>query len=140
MTDEPTKDPLAIGLGSLASGVGFGGACMSAAQVVTAILRDYLSPSAVTDPASEALTAGLFLAVGVGGGYAWYRSWALENIWQRGVIGVLGAVGALLVGFLGAPIYGLLGMPGLAVWVLLSIAFGIVAARWAIKGKGTGTP
>jgi hypothetical protein len=31
-------------------------------------------------------------------------------------------------------------MPGLAVWVLLSIAFGIVAARWAIKGKGTGTP
>jgi hypothetical protein len=30
---EPVKDPLALGLGSLATGVGFGGACMTIAQI-----------------------------------------------------------------------------------------------------------
>ena len=140
MSEEQVKDPLTLGLGSLAGGVGFGGACLSASQVVTAILRDYVSPNDVTDPGSKALSAGLFLAIGVGGGYAWYRSGALENIWQRGVIAVLGAVGALLAGFLGAPIYGLVGIPGLVAWVLLDIAAGIAASRWAIQGKGPVAP
>ena len=39
MTDGPTKDPLALGLGSLAGGVGFGAACLTAAQIVASILR-----------------------------------------------------------------------------------------------------
>ena len=107
---------------------------------MTAILRDYVSPNDVTDPGSKALSAGLFLAIGVGGGYAWYRSGPLENIWQRGVIAVLGAVGALLAGFIGAPIYGLVGIPGLVVWVLLDIAAGIVATQWATQGKGPVAP
>ena len=140
MTDEtaqPIKDPLALGLGSLGAGIGFGSTWMSAAQIVTAILRDYRTPEATSDPASKVLTAGLFLAIGVGGGVAWYRSFPLDNIWQRGVIAVLAAVGALLIGFLGAPIYGLMSLPGLAAWLLLNIILGILASRWAIKGKGT---
>jgi hypothetical protein len=144
VSEEQARDPLALGLGSLAAGVGFGGACLSASQVVTAILRDYVSPNDATDPGSKALAAGLFLAIGVGGGYAWYRSAALENIWQRGVIAVLGAVGALLAGFLAAPIYGLVGLPGLIIWVILDIAVGFAAMRWAVggtgeEGSGTGT-
>lgn len=134
---QPTKDPLALGLGSLGAGIGFGSAWMSAAQIVTAILRDYRTPEATGDPASKVLTAGLFLAIGVGGGVAWYRSYSLDNIWQRGVIAVLAAVGALLVGFLGAPIYGLMSLAGLAVWLLLGLILGSLANRWAIRGKGT---
>ena len=77
---ESTKDPLAIGLGALGAGVGFGSSLMSAAQIITAVLRDYRTTDPVTDPASKALTAGLLLAIGVGGGFAWYRSFPLDNI------------------------------------------------------------
>lgn len=133
---EPVRDPLALGLGSLGAGIGFGSACLSAAQIVTAILRDYRTPDPTSDTASLALRAGLFLAIGVGGGVAWYRSYALDNIWQRGVIAILAAVGALLIGFLGAPIYGLISLPGLAAWLLLGVILGIVATRWAVKGRG----
>jgi hypothetical protein len=133
---ESAKDPLAIGLGSLGAGVGFGSALMSAAQIVTAILRDYRTTDPVTDPASKALTVGLLLAIGVGGGVAWYRSYPLDNIWQRGVIAVLGAVGALLIGFLGAPIYRWINIPGLIAWVLIGVIIGILANRWASRGRG----
>lgn len=133
---ESTKDPLAIGLGSLGAGVGFGSAILSAAQIVTAILRDYRTTDPVTDPASKALTGGVLLAIGIGGGVAWYRSFPLDNIWQRGVIAVLAAVGALLVGFVGAPIYGWINIPGLVAWVLIGVIIGILANRWASKGKG----
>ena len=133
---ESTKDPLAIGIGSLGGGIGFGSAVMSAAQIITAILRDYRTTDPVTDPASKALTAGLLLAIGLGGGFAWYRSFPLDNIWQRGVIAVLGALGALLVGFLGAPMYRWINIPGLAAWVLIGVIIGILGNRWAIRGRG----
>ena len=138
MSEESVKDPLALGLGSLAAGVGFGSACLSASQVVTAVVRDYGS----TDPndvGSKALAAGMALAIGVGGGYAWYRSAALENIWHRGVIAVLAAIGAVLAGFLGAPVYHLTHLLGLVVWAILGIAVGIGATRWALQGRGTAT-
>ena len=133
---ESTKDPLAIGIGSLGAGIGFGSAVMSAAQIITAILREYRTTDPVSDPASKALTAGLLLAIGLGGGFAWYRSFPLDNIWQRGVIAVLGAVGALLVGFLGAPIYRWINIPGLAAWVVIGVIIGMLGNRWAIRGKG----
>jgi hypothetical protein len=88
------------------------------------------------------LTAGLVTAVGVGGACGWYRSFALDNIWQRGVIAVLAAVGAILVGFLGALLDRFFGVLGMIVWLAFTIGFGIVGTRWAIKGKGeagTGT-
>ena len=83
------------------------------------------------------LTAGLIAAVGVGGVVGWYRSRALDNIWQRGVIAVLGAVGAILVGFLAAPLDRFFGIIGMLIWLLLSVAAGIVATRWASRGAGT---
>jgi hypothetical protein len=137
------KDPLALGLGSLAAGVGLGAACLTAAQIVTKVMREYMDPSSVNDPAGKALAAGLFVAIGVGGGYAWYRSWALENIWQRGVIAVLAAVGSLLMGFLAAPVDRFFDLVGLIVWFILMVAFGLAGARWASKGRGAeseGTP
>ena len=139
MTDELTKDPVALGLGSLACGVGFGAACLTAAQIVASILRGELEPTVYHETGGNPLVAGLIAAVGVGGAIAWYRSFSLENIWQRGVIAVLAAVGASLVGFLAALLDRFLGMIGLIIWLLFNIALCIIAARWAIKGKGTVT-
>lgn len=82
------------------------------------------------------LTAGVIAAVGVGGAYGWYRSFNLDNIWQRGVIAMLAAVGSILIGFLAAPMDRFFGVPGMVVWLALNIAFGIACARWAIKGNG----
>ncbi len=82
------------------------------------------------------LVAGLLTALGVGGMCGWYRTHALDNVWQRGVIAVLAAIGAILIGFLAAPIYQFSGVLGMIVWLLLNIAFGILATRWAIRGKG----
>lgn len=138
MSEQPAaaKDPLALGLGSLAAGVGFGGACLTAAQVVASILRGDLEPAAYRDTAPDPLLAGLIAAVAVGGAVGWVRSSALDNIWQRGVIAVLAGVGAIVVGFLAAPLDRFLGLLGIIVWLLLNIAFGILAARWASQGKG----
>ena len=136
MSNEPVKDPLALGLGSLASGVGFGGACLTLAQIVAAILRGDLESNVYRQTVPDPLLAGLIAAVGVGGAYGWYRSAALDNIWQRGVIAVLAAVGAIIIGFLAAPLDRFFGLLGMIVWLLLNIAFGILATRWAIKGKG----
>lgn len=136
MTDNPTKDPLALGLGSLAMGAGLGGACLTAAQVIAGLLRHQVDPTTYRESAADPLLAGLIAAVGVGGACGWYRSFALENIWQRGVIGVLAAVGAILIGFLAAPIDRFFGVIGMIVWLAANVAFGIAGKRWAIKGKG----
>lgn len=130
MSDGSTKDPLALGLGSLAGGVGFGAASLTTAQIFVALNEERY------DINGFLLVAGLFSALGIGGICGWYRSSSLDNVWQRGVIAVLAAVGAILIGFLAAPINTFLGPRGMIVWVLLNIAFGIVATRWAIKGKG----
>ena len=131
----PPKDPLALGLGSLGAGVAFGGACLTAAQIVASILRGEVEPSGYRETAADPLLAGLIAAVGVGGACGWYRSFDLDNIWQRGVIALLAAVGAILIGFLAAPLDRFFGVLGMIVWLLLNIAFGILATRWAIKGK-----
>ena len=136
MTDEPIKDPLALGLGSLASGVGFGAACLTAAQIVASILRGDLEAAVYHDTAGNPLVAGIVAAVGVGSVVAWYRGGALDNLWQRGVIAVLAAVGACLVGFMAALLDRFFGPLGLIVWLLLNVAFGILAMRWAVRGKG----
>ena len=128
---EPVKDPIALGLGSLAGGVGFGGACMTAAQIYLS-----LNQSRVEVLGYYVLTAGLIAAVGVGGICGWYRSFALDNIWQRGVIAVLAAVGSILSGFLAALFDRFFGVIGMLVWLLVNVAVGILASRWAVIGKG----
>jgi hypothetical protein len=132
VSEESVKDPLALGLGSLAGGVGFGAACMTTSQIFVALQEERY------DLNGYLLLAGLLTALGVGGMCGWYRSYPLENVWQQGVIAVLAAVGAILIGFLAAPIYKFSGVWGMIVWLLLNIALGILATRWAIRGKGMG--
>jgi hypothetical protein len=137
VSDAAAKDPLAIGLGALATGVGLGGATITLAQGVVAVLR-----ARVDDPAyypfvgGDPLLAGLLAGVVLAAIFGWRRSGPIDNIWQRGVIAVLAAVGAILVGFLAAPVDRFFGLAGIAVWLVLSAGFGILGSRWARKGSG----
>jgi hypothetical protein len=138
------KDPLAIGLGSLATGVGMGGGCLTVAQIVFELLQHGLAPAALREAAPYFLLAGPITAGAVGAGFGWHRSLALENIWQRGVIGVLAAVGSILVGFLAAPVDRFFGLVGMLVWLAASLWFGLAGSRWALRGSqeqaaGTGS-
>ena len=129
MNQDSPRDPLALGLGSLGAGVGFGSAFMTTAQIALRLVQDQFERSSY-----YVLTAGFIAAVGIGGAYAWYRSFPLDNVWQRGVIAMLAAVGALLIGFLAAPMDRFFGVPGMLIWLALNAAFGVVCTRWAIKG------
>ena len=136
MTDETVRDPLSVGLGSLAAGVGFGGACLTIAQIVASVLRGDVEPTVYRETVPDPLLAGLIAAIGVGGAVGWYRSGSLENIWQRGVIAVLAAIGAILVGFLAAPLDRFFGVIGMIIWLAINIVIGLAATRWAKMGKG----
>ena len=131
---EVRRDPLAIGLGALACGAGLGGATITLAQLLVKLLQGRLDPDHYREAAGDPLLAGLLAGVAVAGLFGWRRSRPLENLWQSGVIGVLAAVGALLVGFLAAVADRLLGFPGLIAWGALSATVGTAASRWAIAG------
>jgi hypothetical protein len=136
VSDAPAKDPLAIGLGALATGAGLGGATATLAQGVVAILRERLEPAYYSFVGID-LLAGLLAGVALAAIFAWRRSRAIDNLWQRGVIGVLAAVGAILIGFLAAPVDRFFGLAGLAGWLVLSAAFGALGSSWATKGSGS---
>lgn len=80
---------------------------------------------------------GLGAGIVIGAAFGWRRSHALDNLWQRGVIAVLGAVGALLVAFFFAiPAEQFLGFTGLSVLALAALALGVRGSRWAMRGGG----
>jgi len=132
----PVKDPLALGLGSLGAGLCFGAAFLTAVQIVAKIMRGELEAGAYRETAGDPLLIGVFVAAAIGATVAVYRSRALENIWQRGVIAVLAAIGACLDGFLAALFDRFFGFIGLTVWLLLNVALGLLATRWAMSGEG----
>ncbi len=132
------RDPLAIGLGALGTGIGLGGAVLTLAQLGVAVLADRLDPAERARALPDPLLFGLLAGIVVAAAFGWRRSHALDNVWQRGVIAVLGAVGALLVGFLAALVHRMLGIAGLLVWVALAAGFGLAGSRWAIRGSGKG--
>src|SRR5207247_11145487 len=98
----PQKDPLAIGLGALATGAGLGGGVATLAQIFVELLQTRLEPADYQRVAGDPLLAGLLAGIVVAALFAWRRRTPLENLWQSGVIGVLAAVGELLIGFLAA--------------------------------------
>ena len=131
---DPVKDPLAIGLGALATGIGLGGAVATLAQGIVSVLRERLEPANYSFIGDD-LLAGLLAGVALGAIFGWLRSYGIDNLWQRGVIAVLAAVGAILVGFLAAPVDHFFGLAGMAAWLVLSAAFGAIGSSWATKGR-----
>lgn len=109
---------------------------LTLAQIVVSLLREHLEGVAYQDAAPDPLFYGLFAALGLAAFFGWRRSHPIGNIWQRGVIAVLAAVGALIIGFLGAIADHLLGLPGLIGWGVVAIVVGVAGSRWAMRGGG----
>lgn len=133
------KDPLAIGLGALACGLGLGGGTITLTSAVVRAFQnvDLARYGQPLPDASLLLLGGAFAGIAVGAGFGWSRSAALDNLSQRGVIAVLSAVGALLVAFiLSIVVDYLLDLWGVAALAVASFAFGIAGSRWATKGAG----
>jgi hypothetical protein len=116
--------------------VGLGGATITLAQGIVAVLRDRVDPQYYPFVGGDPLLAGLLAGVVLAAFFGWRRSRPIDNGWQRGVIGVLSGVGALLVGFLAAVAHGLGGAAGLVAWGGASLALGVQGSRWAEKGSG----
>lgn len=129
---------MAVGLGAIGTGSGLGGALLTLAQIVVNQLRSHLEAAAYQQAFPDPLFYGMLASLGLAAFFGWRRSGPIENMWQRGVIAVLAAVGALFIGFLAAVADRLLGLAGLMLWGLWAMGIGIVASRWAIRSATSG--
>ena len=129
------KDPLAIGLGALTSGAGLGGGTIVAGLVIVRSLERHAGAAAYEEVAGDPVLAATFAGLVVAAAFGWRRTRALENLWQRGVIMVMSAVGAVLVGFIAWPVDRLLHIPGLVAWSATSFIIGGLGSSWAVKGS-----
>lgn len=129
------KDPLAIGLGALTCGAGFGGGTIVAGLVIVRSLERQASAAAFEEIAGDPVLAATFAGLVVAATFGWRRTRALENLWQRGVIEVMAAVGAVLIGFIAWPVDRLLHIPGLVAWAAMSFIIGGAGSTWAVKGS-----
>ncbi len=134
-TPVPEKDPLAIGIGALGTGVGFGGACLTIVLLLVRLLQRteisrYGQSVSELDPIWG--TAGGILVAVI---YSWRRSQGLENMWQRGVISTLSVFGTFFLGILAAPVWHFLQFGGMVLLTAASFALGIAGSRWAIRGS-----
>jgi hypothetical protein len=136
------KDPLAIGLGALACGLGLGGGTITLFLLALRVVQriDFARyGESLSDTSLDLI--GLFVGIVVAAFFGWRRSPALDNLWQRGVIAMLAAVGALLVNFFFAPLADyFLGIVGLALLAAASTVLGIAGGRWASRGAELDTP
>jgi hypothetical protein len=103
------------------------------AQIVVALMRQHLPEVAYRDAAQDPLTYALVAPVAVGAFFGWRRSHPVTNVWQRGVIAVLAAIGGLLIGFMGAIADRIFGLGGLIAWGIAAAAFGLAGSRWAVQ-------
>jgi hypothetical protein len=88
---------------------------------------------AVTDMADR-LWLWPFVGISLAAAFGWRRSWALGNDWQRGVVAVLAAVGALILSIFAVPAWHYLQFGGLLLLIAASAALGVAGSRWAMKG------
>lgn len=129
------KDPLAVGLGALACGTGLGGGTIVAGLAIVRALEHRVSVLNYQESAADPVLAATIAGLAVAASFGWRRSRGLDNVWQRGVIGVLSAVGTLLVGFMAWPADRLLGLTGLVAWGAASFVVGGAGSLWATKGS-----
>jgi hypothetical protein len=128
-------DPLAIGLGALSTGVGFGGACLTIVLFLVRVLQRteisrYGESVSELDPLWGTV-GGMIVAVI----FSWRRSQRLENIWQRGVISTLSVFGTFFLGILAVPVWHFLRFAGMALLTAGSFALGVAGSRWAMRGS-----
>lgn len=107
---------------------------LTLAQIVVSQLRRHLEAVAYQQAFPDPLFYGMLAALVIAVFFGWRRSVPIENVWQRGVVAVLAAVGGLLIGFLGAVADGLLGLPGMILWGAAAVTVGVAGSRWAVRG------
>ena len=130
MTDPAEKDPLAIGLGA---------ACITAVLLLVQLLQRAAQGNGdpAVDMSGDLLIAGLIAGIAIAALFGWRRSNGVENLWQRGVVGVLSVFGALAVAFFFTiPARQLLGPAGLVLLAAIMVIIGVAGSRWAIQGQG----
>ncbi|HYK83651.1 MAG TPA: hypothetical protein VEU55_10960 [Gemmatimonadales bacterium] len=138
MSDLPAgaRDPLAVGLGALATGVGLGGGCVTLTLLLVRLLQRveigrYGESVSEIDP-----IWGILVGIGVSTLFGWRRSRPLENVWQRGVISVLAVFGALFLALLAAAIWHFLRFAGLLALTAGCFGLGVAGSHWALAGAG----
>jgi hypothetical protein len=137
----PARDPLAVGIGALATGVGLGGAFVTLTVLVVRVLQRvevgrYGESVSAIDP-----IWGILGGIGLGAFFGWRRSRPLPNTWQRGVISILAVFGALFLAILAAPVWHFFRFVGLLVLAVGCLAAGVAGSHWAVAGAsdaGTG--
>lgn len=134
------KDPVAIGLGALGSGLGLGGGVLTFSLVLVRAVQRANIPhpgaDAVVDTSTDILV-GLFAGIAVAAFFGWRRSRGVENIFQRGAIAAIAAFGSVMIGFLIAPaVDHFLGLIGLSIVGVLLIAGGVWSGTWACRSAG----
>ena len=98
-------------------------------------LGQYTYGAGYEDIAGDPVIAATFAGLAIAAAFGWRRTRALENLWQRGVIGVMSVVGAMLVGFIAWPVDRLLQTPGLIAWAVTSFIVGAAGSAWAVAGS-----
>jgi len=99
------------------------------------VLRERVDPVYWRFVGEDPLWTGVGAGLALGAFFGWVRSRAIDNIWQRGVIAVLAAVGALLVGFIAWPVDRFLGIVTLVVWGVAAFVLGGAGSAWATRGS-----
>ena len=109
----------------------FGAACVTLAVILVTVAGDF-------DARGDALLAGLIFGIIVAAVSGLRLSVPLDNLWQRGVVGMLSVFGALGFGFiLTIPARQAFGLGGLVFLALIFAAIGTAGGRWAVRGRGT---
>lgn len=137
----PAKDPVAIGLGALGSGICLGGGVLTVSLALVRAIQHANIPARADDAVvgtSTDILVGLFAGIAVAAFFGWRRSAGVENIFQRGAIAAISAFGAVMIGFLFAPLFDhFAGLIGLFVLAALLIGGGIWSGMWACRAAGT---
>lgn len=140
VAEPPAKDPVAIGLGALGSGLGLGGGVLTIALALVRAIERSNVPSRATDVAVDTGTdilVGLFAGIAVAAFFGWRRSLGIENIFQRGAIAAISAFGAVMIGFVfTTAVDHFFGWIGALVFGLLLIAGGVWSGMWACRAAG----
>jgi hypothetical protein len=93
---------------------------------------------AVVDTSTDILV-GLFAGIAVAAFFGWRRSQGVENIFQRGAIAAIAAFGAVMIGFLIAPLFDhFFGLLGLCLAGALLLGGGVWSGMWARRAGGHG--
>jgi hypothetical protein len=129
------KDTLAVGLGALACGAGLGGGTIVVTLSIVRTLERHVPAASYEGSAADPVLAAMLAGLAVAAAFGWRRSRALENVSQRGVIAVMAAVGAVLIGFIAWPVDRWLGFTALAAWGAASFLGGAAGSRWATRGS-----